>query len=221
MIADQVVAFWKVRWPVGMLAAVILLLFRRRWVALLAVPSLLSLLFYRMALRYSAPLFSVAWMGFADEIASWSRAGLRRAVLGAVPCVFVLANVALGSWRPPSAEGVRPVRPLLARIPPDASVCADFRVLGHLSTRERLYQFNRVHYFPAAARACLGAEFFLLNRNGRDTFFEHRRHEDRAEAFREVEALGIETVAESGSWVLWRRRDLGDTREPVVSGARR
>ena len=221
MIADQLAAFWKVRWPVVMLAAVILLLLRRRWAALLAVPSLLSLLFYRMALRYSAPLFSVAWMGVADEIASWSRAGLRRAVLVAVPCVFVLANVALGSWRPPSAEGVRPVRPLLARIPPDASVCADFRVLGHLSTRERLYQFNRVHYFPAAARACLGAEFFLLNRNGRDTFFEHRRHEDRAEAFREVEALGIETVAESGSWVLWRRRDLGDTREPVVSGARR
>ena len=216
VIADQLVAFGGVRWPVGVLVATILLLLRRRWAALLAVPSLLSLLFYRMALRYSAPLFSVVWMGFADEIASWSRPGLRRAVLIAVPCVFAVANVALGSWRRPSEEGMRHVRPLLARVPPDASVCADTRVLGHLSTRERLYQFNREHYFPDAARACLGAEYFLLNRSGRDTFFEHRRHHDRAEAFREVEALGIETVAESGSWVLWRRRDLGDTRASGV-----
>jgi hypothetical protein len=27
-----------------------------------------------------------------------------------------------------------------------------------------------------------------------------------------VEALGIETVAESGTWVLWRRRSLEDSR---------
>jgi hypothetical protein len=216
LIADQLAAFWGVRWPVGVLAATILLLLRRRWAALLAVPSLLSLLFYRMALRYSAPLFSLVWMGLADEIAHWSRPGLRRAVLIATPCVFALANVALGSWRPPSEEGMRDVRPLLARVPQDASVCADSQVLGHLSTRERLYQFNRQHYFPEAARACLGAEYFLLNRNGRDTFFEHRRHHDRAQAFREVDALGVETVAESGSWVLWRRRDLENARASVV-----
>ena len=80
-------------------------------------------------------------------------------------------------------------------------------MLVHLSTREQLYQFNRRHYFPEAARACLGAEYFLLNRNGRDTFFVgYRRHEERAQAFREIEALGVETVAESGTWVLWRRR---------------
>ena len=207
-IAAQLAALWRVRWPVGVLVATILLLLRRRWAALLAVPTLLALPFYRMALRYSAPLFSLVWMGLADEIAHWSRPGLRRAVLVVTPCVFALANVALGAWRPPSEQGMRDVRPLLARVPPDASVCADSRVLGHLSTRERLYQFNREHYFPETARACLGAEYFLLDRAGRDTFFEHRRHHDRTQAFREVEALGGETVAESGSWILWRRRNL-------------
>jgi Predicted membrane protein (DUF2079) len=212
VIADQLAALWGVRWPVGVLAATALLLLRRRWVALLAVPQLVSLLFYRMALRYSAPLFSIVWLSLADEIAHWSRRGLRRAALIAASCVFALANVALGSWRSPSADGMRDVRPLLARVPHDASVCAESRVLGHLSLRERLFQFNRQHYFPEAARACLGAEYFLLNRNGRDTFFEHRRHHDRAQAFREVEALGIETVAESGTWVLWRRRSLEDSR---------
>ena len=207
VIADQFALLWGSRWPVGLLAATVLLLHRRRWVALLAVPSLLALPFYRMALRYSAPLFSIVWMAIADEMARWSRPGPRRAALIAAPCVFALANVALGSWRPPSQAGMEDVRPLLARVPQDTSVCTESRVLGHLSTRERLYQFNRKHYFPETARACLGAEYFLLNRNGRDTFFiGHRRHQDRAQAFREVEALGVETVAESGTWVLWHRR---------------
>jgi hypothetical protein len=206
-IADQLAALWAVRWPVAALALSALLLLRRRWTALLAVPSLLLLPFYRMALRYSAPLFSIVWMGIVDEITHWPRRRLRRAALIAAPCVFAVANVALGSWRPPSGDAMREVRPLLARVPPDASVCAESRVLGHLSQRERLYQFNRRHYFPESARACLSAEYFLLNRNGRDAFVtEHRLRGDRGQAFRDVEALGVETVAESGSWVLWRRR---------------
>lgn len=211
LIADQLAALWSGRWPLGVLAATVLLLLRRRWAALLAVPPLLALLFYRVVLRYAAPLFSIVWMSVADEIAHWSRPGLRRAALIAVSCVFALANVALGSWRPPSEAGIRDVRPLLARVPHGASVCAESRAIGHLSLRERLYQFNRKHYFPEAAQACLGAEYFLLNRNGRDTFFAHRLHQDRAQAFRDVEALGVETVAESGTWVLWRRRTLEET----------
>jgi hypothetical protein len=214
LIADQLAALWTVRWPLGVLAATILLLLRRRWAALLAVPPLLALLFYRMALRYSAPLFSVVWMSIADEIAHWSRPGLRRGALIAAFCVFAVANVALRSWWPPSEAGIRDVRPLLARVPPGASVCAETPVLGHLALRERLYQFNRKHYFPEAAQACLGAEYFLLNRNGRDTFFAHRLHQDRAQAFREVVALDLEAVAESGPWVLWRRRTLEETRAP-------
>jgi hypothetical protein len=188
-------------------AAIALLLLRRRWAALLAVPSVVALPFYRMALRYSAPLFSVMWMTIADEIAHWSRPRLRHAVVIAIPCIFAVANVALGTWRPPSEEPIRDVRPLLARVPPDASVCAESLVLVQLSTREQLYQFNRRHYFPDGACACLGAEYFLLNRSGRDAFFVgHRRHGERVRAFREIEALGVETVAESGTWMLWRRR---------------
>ncbi len=218
LIADQLAALWRERWPLGVLAATVLLLLRRRWAALLALAPLLALLFYRTVLRYSATLFSIVWMSIVDEIAHWSRPGLRRAALIAASCIFALANVALGSWRLPSEAGIRDVRPLLARVPQAASVCAESRVLGHLSLRERLYQFNREHYFPKAAQACLGAEYFLLNRNGRDTFFAHRLHEDRAQAFRDVEALGVETVAESGTWVLWRRRTL---EEPRASGAPR
>jgi Predicted membrane protein (DUF2079) len=216
VIADQLAALWGLRWPVGVLAATILLLLRRRWAVLLAVPPLLSLPFYRMALRYSAPLYSAVWMSLVDETAHWPRPGSRRAALVAAAGVFALANLALGSWRPPSEDGIRDARSLLARVPTDASVCAESRVLGLLSTREWLYQFNRAYYFPKAAPACLGAEYFLLNRNGRDTFFiGHRRHEDRARAFREVEALGVETVAESGTWVLWRRPRLGDARASI------
>ena len=74
------------------------------------------------------------------------------------------------------------------------------------ATGERLYEFNRRHYFPEEARACLDARYFLLNRSGRDTFFiGSRRHQDRGKAFDEVAALGVETVAESGAWVLARR----------------
>lgn len=213
LLAEQLAALWQVRWPVGVGAATVLLLLRRRWAALLAVPPLLALLFYRMALRYSAPLYSIVWMGLVDEITRWPRPRLRRAALVAVSGVFALANVALGSWRPLGGQGMLDVRPLLARVPADASVCADSRALGQLSLRERLYQFNRAHYFPEGARACLGAEYFLLNRNGRDAFFPgHRLRQDRAEAFRDVEALGVETVGESGPWVLWRRRGPEGTR---------
>jgi hypothetical protein len=207
LITDGLADLWRARWPVGLGVATVLLLLRGRWVALLAVPTLLVLPFYRVALRYSAPLFSIAWMGIADEITHWPRPAARRATLTAAICLFAVANVALGSWRPPSEEGIRAVRPLLARIPSVASVCADSQVLAHLSMRERLYEFNRRHYFPGAGRDCLSAEYFLLKRNGRDRFFVgHRRHGDRTLAFHEVEALGVETVAESGPWVLWRRR---------------
>jgi hypothetical protein len=207
MVAQQLAGLGGEGWPLGVVAAIVLLLLRRRWAALLAVPSVLALPFYRMALRYSAPLFSVMWMTIADEIAHWSRPRLRYAVVIAIPCIFAVANVALGTWRPPSEEPIRDVRPLLALVPPDASVCAESLVLVQLSTREQLYQFNRRHYFPEAACACLGAEYFLLNRNGRDAFFVgHRRHGERAQAFREIESLGVETVAESGTWMLWRRR---------------
>jgi uncharacterized membrane protein len=225
MLVDLLTALWRERWFVLILVATGLLLLRRRWTAVLAVPTLLALPFYRVALRYSAPLSSIVWMGAADDIAHWSRPGTRRAALVIVAGLFALANVALGSWRPPSDEGVREVRPLLAHVRADASVCAESRVLGHLSTRERLYQFNRQHYFPSDAPACLSAQYFLLNRSGRDTFFTHRRHQDRADAWREVEALGVETVAESGSWTLWRRRRLSEDPatgslgyEPVISG---
>ena len=130
--------------------------------------------------------------------------------------MFALANVALGSWRPPSDAGIRDARPLLARVPPDASVCAESRVLVHLSLREWVYQFNREHYFPGTTRGCLDAEYFLLNRSGRDPALVGRRAPpDRAEAFRAVEALGVDTVAESGSWVLWRRRTLLALGPPV------
>jgi hypothetical protein len=207
MFPGPLIALWREGWFPLILAATVLLLFRRRWAAVLAVPTLLALAFYQPALRYSAPLASIVWLGVADEIAHWSRSGARRAALAAVAGFFALANVVLGSWRPPSDERMSEIRPLLARIPANASVCAESRVLGHLSTRDRLYQFNRQHYFPKAAPGCLGAEYFLLNRSGRDTFFTHRRHPDRAEAWREVEALGVDTVAESGSWALWRRRD--------------
>jgi Predicted membrane protein (DUF2079) len=204
-IGEQLAAIWALRWPVGLLALTVLLLWRRWWAVLLAGPTLIALPFYRVALRYSAPLFSVAWMGIVDEIARWSRPGLRRAALVAFPGLFVVANVGL-SWRPLPDEGIRDARRLLALVPPDAAVCADSRVLGHLSTRERLYEFNRRHYFPEEARACLDARYFLLNRSGRDTFFiGSRRHQDRAKAFDEVAALGVETVAESGAWVLARR----------------
>ena len=217
LIADRLATLLGRGWSVWVLAATVLLLLRRRWVALLTVPPLLAQPFYRIALRYSAPLFSLVLMGLADEIAHWSRPRLRRAVLIAAPCVFALTNVALGSWRPPSEDRMRDVRPLLAQVPPDASVCAEALVLGHLSTRERLYQFNRRHYFPEAACACLGAEYFLLDRNGRDTFFiGHRRHEDRAQAFRELETLGVEAVAESGTWVLGRRRGGGVSAQPTA-----
>jgi hypothetical protein len=216
-LADQLAAFWAVRWPVGAAVAVVLLLLRRRWAAVLAVPALVALLFYRADLRYVAPLFSLAWMGVADELTRWPRARPRRAALAAVLGVFALVNVALGSWRPPSDAGIRDARPLLARVPPDASVCAESRVLVHLSRRERLYQFNREHYFPGPTRGCRDAEYFLLNRSGRDPALVGRRAPtDRAEAFRAVEALGVETVAESGTWVLWRRRDPAGTRPPAA-----
>jgi predicted membrane protein DUF2079 len=217
LLGDQLAAFWAVRWPVGAAVAIALLLLRRRWVALLAAPALVALLFYRADLRYLAPLFSIVWMGVADELTRWPRPGLRRAALAAALGVFALANVALGSWRPPSDTGIRDARPLLARVPPDASVCAESRVLVHLSLRERLYQFNREHYFPGPTRGCRDAEYFLLNRSGRDPALVGRRAPtDRAEAFRAVEALGVETVAESGTWVLWRRRDPAGTRPPAA-----
>ena len=147
-LADQLAAFWAVRWPVGAAVAIALLLLRRRWAALLAVPALVAFLFYRTDLRYVAPLFSIVWMAIADEVTRWTRSGVRRAVLVAAPCVFAVVNVALGSWRPPSDAGIRDARPLLSRVPPDASVCAESRVLVPLSLRQRLYQFNREHYFP-------------------------------------------------------------------------
>jgi hypothetical protein len=208
-LADQVAALWAVRWPVGAALAVVLLLLRRRWAALLAVPALAAFLFYRTDLRYVAPLFAVVWMGVADELTRWPRPERRRAALTMALGLFALANVALGSWRPPSDAGIRDARPLLARVPPGASVCAESRVLVHLSLREQVYQFNREHYFPGTTRGCLDAEYFLLNRSGRDPALVGRRAPaDRAQALRAVEALGVDTVAESGSWVLWRRRTL-------------
>ena len=215
-LAEQLRAFWAVRWPVGAAVAIALLLLRRRWAALLAVPALVAFLFYRADLRYVAPLFSIVWMAVADAVTHWARPGFRRATLAAALGVFALANVALGSWWPPSDAGIRDARPLLARVPPDASVCAESRVLVHLSLREWVYQFNREHYFPGTTRGCLDAEYFLLNRNGRDPALVGRRAPpDRAEAFRAVEALGVDTVAESGSWVLWRRRTLLALGPPV------
>jgi predicted membrane protein DUF2079 len=206
LIVEELAALWAVRWPVGVLAVTALLLLRNRWAALLTVPSLLALPFFRMDLRYSAPLFSVVWMGIADEITRWSGPRARRATLIAACCLFAVANVALRSWRQPE-DRLREVRPLLGQLPPDVAVCAEGRVLGLLSTRERLYQFDRQAYFPEDARACLDAEYFLLNRHGRETLaIEHLRHPDRSQALREVEALGVETMAESGTWVLWRRR---------------
>jgi hypothetical protein len=205
-LARQLAAFWAVRWPVGVALATLLLVLRRRWAAVLAVPALIALLFYRADLRYTAPLFAILWMSAADEVTRWTPAR-RRAALVAIPGVFAVLNVALGSWRPPSDAGIRDARPLLARIPPTASVCAESRVLVHLSLRERVYQFNRTHYFPGLTRGCLDAEYFLLNRRGRDPALVGRRAPpDRAQALRAVEALGVEPVAESGSWVLWRRR---------------
>jgi len=215
-LAEQLRAFWAVRWPVGAAVAIALLLLRRRWAALLAVPALVAFLFYRTDLRYVAPLFSIVWMAVADEVTRWPRPAARRAALVAAPCVFALVNLALGSWRPPSDAGIQDARPLLARVPPDASVCAESRVLVQLSLRERLYQFNREHYFPGTTRGCLDAEYFLLNRSGRDPALVGRRAPpDRAEALRAVESLGVDTVAESGSWVLWRRRTLLAMGSPV------
>jgi len=215
-LAEQLRAFWAVRWPVGAAVAIALLLLRRRWAAVLAVPALVAFLFYRTDLRYVAPIFSIVWMAVADEVTRWPRPAARRAALVAAPCVFALVNLALGSWRPPSDAGIQDARPLLARVPPDASVCAESRVLVHLSLRERLYQFNREHYFPGTTRGCLDAEYFLLNRSGRDPALVGRRAPpDRAEAFRAVESLGVDTVAESGSWVLWRRRTLLAMGSPV------
>ena len=78
MVAEQLAGLGGEGWPLGVVAAIVLLLLRRRWAALLAVPSVVALPFYRMALRYSAPLFSVMWMTIADEIAHWSRPRLRR-----------------------------------------------------------------------------------------------------------------------------------------------
>jgi len=180
------------------------------------VPALVAFLFYRADLRYVAPLFSIVWMAVADAVTHWARPGFRRATLAAALGVFALANVALGSWWPPSDAGIRDARPLLARVPPDASVCAESRVLVHLSLREWVYQFNREHYFPGTTRGCLDAEYFLLNRGGRDPALVGRRAPpDRAEAFRAVQALGVDTVAESGSWVLWRRRTLLALGPPV------
>jgi hypothetical protein len=69
--------------------------------------------------------------------------------------VFALANVALGSWRPPSL-GIR-TPGHLARVPSDASVCAESRV-PCTSLREWVYQFNRSTTFPDHARR-LDAEY--------------------------------------------------------------
>ena len=81
-LADQLAAFWAVRWPVGAAAAVALLLLRRRWAALLAVPALVAFLFYRTDLRYVAPLFSIVWMAVADEVTDWEGpdSGARRSL---------------------------------------------------------------------------------------------------------------------------------------------
>ena len=93
----------------------------------------------------------------------------------------------------------------MAMIPADASVCTQKRLLVHLSGRASIYEFNRKHQPEHNGRDYIDADYFLLSHEEkRDAGI--KRHKHIQEAWQELEGFGLEVVAESPPWTLYRSK---------------
>ena len=109
-------------------------------------------------------------------------------------------------YRTARAPDVLKAGALTKLIPPDASVCTTGELLVQLSSRRKIYQFNRHHYSTFTGRDYMDADYFLLPVDG-ETWIRPkvRRRGNFSKAFREFEKLNTEIVAESPPYVLYRQ----------------
>jgi hypothetical protein len=78
----------------------------------------------------------------------------------------------------------------------------------HLSSRARLYEFNRRHRPRDNGRDYLDADYFLLSRKDEEMpQSSMRRHRSRKAAWQELEGLDLVVVGEAHPWKLYRKQD--------------
>lgn len=191
----------------ALVAILAMLAWRRRREWIIALPHVIGLAFFWVRLRYLIPALPVPLFVAAHEALSWGTAAKRRLVLGSLVVFFAAANIHLGFWMIPAPDPrIEAARPLLAQIPDTASLCTERKLLVHGSSRERVYQFNRRHYFPADSRDYLDSEYFLLDRTDLEkTRAPGPRWPTREQAFEELDSLDLTIVGSQPPWTLYRR----------------
>lgn len=202
---------WGKRWPPIVAALIPCLLILKRWAAVIPLPHMVGLLFFKTRLRYIMPIIPIPWFLAMDVLAEWRWARSRRVVLILLPLVMIATNICLGYWEPMEPDPViAAAGPLMAMIPEGAAVCTNNRLLVHLSGRARIYEFNRKHRPKHDGQDYLGADYFLLSRE-KVTRPPFKRHDTLAEARAEIDTLGVALVAEAHPWQLYRRKAHDET----------
>ena len=201
-------------WPPLLFAVALFLGWRRRSEVLISSFQAASLFLILPRLRYVIPLVPVVFSVAVDALANWEKGVARRILWCVLPIIFVVLNAELGVWKYPlDRSDIDAARPLIAMIPPQAAVVSDTLLLVHLSTREKLYAFNRHHYYsaPSGTTDYLSAEYFLVDNERileatlRSLHF--MRHSSYRSALTEIENLGLEELGASGPWRLFRRKN--------------
>jgi hypothetical protein len=207
---DRLKALYGMRWPAVAAVLTVFLLILRRWAVTIALPHLVGLLFFVTRLRYIIPILPIPWFLTMDVLTGWRRVGLRRLVLASLPIFMIVANIRLGYWERLEPDPlITAAAPLIELIPPEAGVATHNRLLVHLSSRARLYEFNRRHRPRDTGRDYLDADYFLLSREDRGMpQSSMRRHRSLKAAWEELEGLDLAVVGEDHPWKLYRRRDL-------------
>ena len=193
-------------WPVMVAAMVPCLLVMRRWAAVIGIPHMVGLLFFKTRLRYIIPIIPIPWFLAMDVLAGWRKVAWRRAFLVLLPVMMVTANIWLEYWEKLEPDTmIDAARPLMAMIPPDAAVCTNNRLLVHLSSRARIYEFNRRHRPRYDGRDYIDADYFLLTFSKEVRRPPFSRHRAAKNALEELQERGLELVAKREPWKLFRR----------------
>ena len=222
--AEHLASICALEWPVAVAATIVVLLVARKWAATIGLPHSIGLLWFRTRHRYVLPTIPIPFFLLLDMAAESRNHWIRRMFLSALCSLFITVNVQHAYWRVklPQLElrrkyekeyryrravDIPQAKPLMDLIPPEASVCASSELLVHLSGRARIYQFNRRHYFSWTGRDYLDAEYFILPSHGKTwNTRKVRRHARFSGAFRELEELDTEVVAESPPYTLYRQK---------------
>lgn len=193
-------------WPVVLVAVVAILLRRGRGPVLVTLPHLVVLALYRVNIRYLAAPFSFVVVLALDAIARWRRAWPRRGLLVLIAATFIAANQLKGVWHlnVPS-EAILQASPLMQLVPDGASLATERPLLLQLSERRYIYHFNRRSYLWPRGSDYTDAEYYLLRRSGTDRVKPVRRDKLHELALVDLDSWGLETVAVSGPWTLYRR----------------